>query len=332
MTTRDFEVPRSVLVGDTADNELVRAQTILRNEGVNPEVVVEFTAGDDGIFCGITEARTLLARILPETGREVWALEEGISISRGEVSLRIRAPYASFGLYETALCGTLASSTGWATAARECVDAAEGIPVVSYGARHVHPAVVGVMDYSAVVGKCVANSSLIGARLTGLTPSGTMPHALVLLIGDTVRTVLAFDRHMPPEVPRVALVDTFKDEAEDALAVAKALRERLRGVRLDTPPERGGVTPALVQEVRSRLDQAGYNHVDIYVSGGMNPPRIKQFVEQKAPVSAFAIGYYIAAARPVSFTADIKEIDGRPVAKRGRIPGVTVNPRLARIL
>ena len=332
MTTRDFEISRSVLVGDTADNELVRAQTILRNEGINPEVVMEFASGGEGVFCGIAEAKILLERILPETGREVWAMEEGAMVSRNEVALRIRAPYASFGLYETALSGTLASSTGWATAARECVDAAEGIPVVSYGARHVHPSVVGVMDYSAVVGKCVASSSLIGSRLTGLTPSGTMPHSLVLLVGDTVRTVLAFDRHMPPEVPRVALVDTFKDEAEDALAVAKSLRERLRGIRLDTPAERGGVTPALVHEVRARLDQAGYNHVDIYVSGGIGPERIKGFVEEKAPVSAFAVGYYIAAATPVSFTGDIKEIDGRPVAKRGRIPGISVNPRLARIL
>jgi nicotinate phosphoribosyltransferase len=159
-----------------------------------------------------------------------------------------------------------------------------------------------------------------------------MPHSLVLLIGDTVRAVLAFDRHMPPEVPRVALVDTFKDEAEDALEVARALRERLRGVRLDTPKERGGVTPSLVREVRARLDQGGFNHVDILVSGGITPERIRGFVEMQAPVSAFAVGYYIASARPVSFTGDIKEIDGRPVAKRGRIPGITTNPRLTRVL
>ncbi|MDA0232947.1 MAG: nicotinate phosphoribosyltransferase, partial [Chloroflexi bacterium] len=144
--------------------------------------------------------------------------------------------------------------------------------------------------------------------------------------------VLAFDRHMPVEVPRVALVDTFKDEAEEAMAVAKALRERLRGIRLDTPAQRGGVTPALVHEVRARLDQAGYNHVDIYVSGGVTPERIRGFDDSEAPVSVFAVGFYIASARPVVFTADIKEIDGRPIAKRGRIPGITVNPRLARIL
>ncbi len=331
-TPGDFEIGRSVLTGYTADNELHRALTILRNEGINPEVVVEFTAERDGVFCGITEVKTLLDRVLPETGREVWALDEGVSVAGGEVALRIRAPYASFGLFETAILGTLASCTGWATAASECVDAGEGIPIISYGARHVHPEVVGVMDYSAVVGKCASGSSVVGQQLHGLTPSGTMPHSLVLLMGDTVRSIMAFDKHMPPEVPRVALVDTFKDEAEESLDVAKALRERLRGIRLDTPKERGGVTPDLVHEIRARLDQGGYTHVDIFVSGGITPERIREFVDASAPVSVFAVGYYIAAASPISFTADIKEIDGRAIAKRGRIPGLAVNPRLSQVL
>jgi|TARA_B110000495_G_scaffold38769_1_gene31257 nicotinate phosphoribosyltransferase len=332
ITPGDFEIGRSVLTGYTADNELHRALTILRNEGVNPEVVVEVTAERDGVFCGITEVKTLLDRVLPETGREVWALDEGVTVTGGEVALRIRAPYASFGLFETAILGTLASCTGWATAASECVDSGDGIPVIAYGARHVHPEVVGVMDYSAVVGKCASSSSVVGQQLHGLTPSGTMPHSLVLLMGDTVRSILAFDKHMPPEVPRVALVDTFKDEAEESLAVAKALRERLRGIRLDTPKERGGVTPELVHEIRARLDQGGHSHVDIFVSGGITPERIREFVDADAPVSVFAVGYYIAAASPISFTADIKEIDGKAIAKRGRIPGLSVNPRLSQVL
>ncbi|MBT3554333.1 MAG: nicotinate phosphoribosyltransferase [Chloroflexi bacterium] len=331
-TPGDFEIGRSVLTGYTADNELHRALSILRNEGINPEVVVEFTAERDGIFCGITEVKTLLDRVLPETGREVWAIDEGVTVGGGEVALRIRAPYASFGLFETAILGTLASCTGWATAASECVDAGDGIPVIAYGARHVHPEVVGVMDYSAVVGKCASSSSVVGQQLHGLTPSGTMPHSLVLLMGDTVRSILAFDKHMPPEVPRVALVDTFKDEAEEALDVAKALRERLRGIRLDTPKERGGVTPELVHEIRARLDQGGHSHVDIFVSGGITPERIREFVDAGAPVSVFAVGYYIAAASPISFTADIKEIDSKAIAKRGRIPGLSVNPRLSQVL
>ena len=75
-------------------------------------------------------------------------------------------------------------------------------------------------------------------------------------------------------MPRIVLVDTFKDEAEEALRVAHALGDRLYGIRLDTPSERGRVTADLVKEVRARLDQEGYHHVKIVVSGGLNPERI----------------------------------------------------------
>jgi nicotinate phosphoribosyltransferase len=136
---------------------------------------------------------------------------------------------------------------------------------------------------------------------------------------------------MPPEVNRIALVDTFKDEAEESLRVAEALGDRLWGVRLDTPPERGRVTPELVIEVRARLDQAGYNHVKIVVSGGITPERIREFKEKGAPVDAFGVGSAISGAPPIDFTADIKVIEGKPVAKRGRIPGETHNPRLKRV-
>ena len=53
------------------------------------------------------------------------------------------------------------------------------------------------------------------------------------------RAAEAFDRHIDPEVPRIVLVDTFKDEAEESLRVADALGDRLWAVRLDTPSERG---------------------------------------------------------------------------------------------
>ena len=332
MVSPEFEIRRPVLVGDTADVFLQRTQTILRNEGLNPIVAVEFAPERAGVFCGLSEARVLLARILPETGSEVWALGEGEPVAAKEVALRVKAPYGAVGLYETAISGILASSTGWATAARACVDAAAGTPLVAMGARNVHPNVAANLDYASVIGGCVSCSTILGARLASVTPAGNMPHALTLLMGDTVRAIQSFDRHMPQEVPRVALVDTFKDEAEEALNVAAALREKLRGVRLDTPAERGGVTPELVFEVRARLDLAGYRHVEIMVSGGFTPERIRQFIETEAPVNSFGVGTYIASSPSNPYTSDIHEVDGRPVAKRGRTPGVTPNARLDRLM
>jgi nicotinate phosphoribosyltransferase len=326
----EFETPESILRGDTADIYFARTVEILRREGINPVATMEFFPRRDGILCGMEEVKALLSRVLPEDG-EVWALSEGEPFRRKEVVLRITAPYQSYGLYETAIDGILAHCSGWATAARECVAAAQGIRLISFGVRHVHPLVAGVMDYAAIVGGCAGCSSIDGARLAGVAPSGTMPHALILIMGDTAVATLASDRNMPPEVPRISLVDTFKDEAEEALNVAQALGGRLQGVRLDTPGERGGVTPDLVKEVRARLDLAGFPQVKILISGGINPERIRDFIQSGAPVDAFGVGSYISGARPIDFTADLHEVAGKPIAKRGRIPGITANPRLKKI-
>jgi len=325
------QLPDAVLSGDAADVYFTRATEILEREGLDPLVVMEIFSRASGVLAGIDEAKSLLATVLAGASSEeavVEALSDGDTFSPKEVVMRIRARYRRFGLHETAMLGMIAQATGWATAARECVEAAAPQPIISFGARHVHPTVSDVLDYAAIVGGCVGASTPAGARLAGISPTGTMPHSLVLIFGDTVRAAEAFDRHLGPDVPRIVLVDTFKDETEESLRVADALGDRLFGVRLDTPVERGRVTPDLVQEVRVRLDQAGYGHVHIIVSGGLDPERIRSFKQAAAPVDSFAVGGYIASAAPIDFTGDIKEIDGRPIAKRGRLPGITENDRL----
>jgi nicotinate phosphoribosyltransferase len=325
---------REILSGDSADVYFARAASILEREGMDPIVTMEVFARQDAVLCGIDEAKNLIGHVLGAADLSettVEALSDGDRIGPKEIVLRIHARYRHIGLYETAILGMLAQSTGWATAARECVDVAAPEPVVSFGARHVHPDITDVLDYAAIVGGCVGASTPAGARLAGLNPTGTMPHSLVLIFGDTVAAAEAFDRDLGADVPRIVLVDTFKDEAEETLRVAHALGDRLYGIRLDTPSERGRVTADLVKEIRARLDQEGYDHVKIVVSGGLNPERITYFKEQGAPVDSYAVGSYISGATPIDFTGDIKEIDGKPIAKRGRIPGITVSPRLQKV-
>lgn len=322
---------KEILSGESADVYFARAERILEREGLDPLVAMEVFAREPGVLCGIDEAKTLLAHVLADADPaevQVEALDDGDAFEPKEIVLLIRARYRMFGLYETAILGMLAQSTGWATAARECVEAAAPQPVIMFGARHVHPDITDVLDYAAIVGGCVGASTPAGARLAGLNPTGTMPHSLVLIFGDTVAAALAFDRDLEADIPRIVLVDTFKDEAEEALRVAQALGDRLYGIRLDTPSERGRVTADLVTEIRARLDQAGYGHVKIVVSGGLTPERIRYFHENGALVDSYAVGSFISGAAPIDFTGDIKEIDGRPIAKRGRIPGVTPSPRL----
>jgi nicotinate phosphoribosyltransferase len=327
-----FEPSAEVISGATADIYFQRTLTILKHANLNPRATMEFFPSRPGILCGIKESTALLSKVLSKVESEVWALDEGQPMVRKEVVLRVTAPYQSYGLYETALCGMLAQESGWATAAHECVEAAGIIPVISFGGRHVHPSSAAFMDYAAVIGGCQGCSTVKGAELADISPSGTIPHALVLIMGDTVKATLAFDKYITADVPRISLVDTFKDEAEEALRVAQALGARLSGVRLDTPRERGGVTPDLVREVRHRLDMAGFNAVKILISGGITAERIRQFVSERVPVDSFGVGSFISGAAPNDFTADIHDLDGKPVAKRGRLPGITPNPRLKRII
>lgn len=316
-----------IYTGLTTDVYFVRTMEILENLGLAATpVVAEIFTSRAGVMAGNDEARNLLAG----RGLEVWALPEGERFAEREVVMRISGPYRNFGPCETPLLGILASTSAWATAAAECREAAGGKPFICFGARHLHPAVAPVMERAAIVGGAAGAACILAAKLAGAEPSGTIPHAAVLIAGDTLTVAEAYDRLMPADAPRIILVDTFHDEAEETLRVARALGPRLNGVRLDTPGERGGVTCDLVREVRARLDQEGFRHVKIFVSGGLDPDRIRALSE--AGADAFGVGSYISRARPIDMTMDLKVVNGRPVAKRGRIPGITPTDRLKKIL
>lgn len=312
-----------ILAGLTTDIYFVRTVEILRSLGLaDTPVVAEIFPGRDGICVGVDEVRYLLR----DTGARIEALPEGEPFRAREIVMRIEGPYAQFGMFETVLLGMLAHASGWATAAREVATAAGETPVYVFGARHVHPAVAPVMERAAIVGGMRGAACILGAKLAGQEPVGTMPHAFILIVGDTVRAAKAYHELMPGSVPRLILVDTFTDEAVEALRVAEALGSDLGAIRLDTPRERGSVTPDLVREVRARLDLAGHTRVEIFVSGGVTPERIPALVE--AGAKAFGVGSYISAAPPIDMTMDLKEVSGKPLAKRGRIPGRTPTTRL----
>jgi nicotinate phosphoribosyltransferase len=73
-----------------------------------------------------------------------------------------------------------------------------------------------------------------------------------------------------------------------------------------------------VREVRWELDAAGHDDVDVFCSGGMTPETMEQL---RDVADGFGVGSWITNADPLDFGLDIVEVDGQPVAKRGRLPG-----------
>jgi len=156
------------------------------------------------------------------------------------------------------------------------------------------------------------------AEILKLDPSGTMPHSLILMLGDTVVAARAFDEIIDPAVRRVVLIDTFGDEKVEAVRVAEALRDRLHAVRLDTPASRRGDLVGILREVRWELDLRGFQHVKLFVSGGLDEEEILRL----NPVAdSYGVGTSISNAPVLNFSMDIVEVDGAPVAKRGKMSG-----------
>ncbi len=312
--------PDDIKAGRITDVYFLRTVEILARRGIRTPALGEVVLKDFpqgwrwGIFAGVEEVVQLLAG-LPV---DVDALDEGGVFHPHQPVLTIDGPYIAYAHYETALLGLLCQASGVATKAARCKVAAAGRPVVSFGARRMHPAMAPMIDRNAYLGGCDAVSVVKSAELIKEDPVGTMPHALILVLGDTVEAARAFNEIIDRRVRRVVLVDTFNDEKFEALRVAEALGSDLFAVRLDTPASRRGDLLQILREVRWELDLRGFQHVKLFVSGGLDEPEILQL---NPLADSYGVGTCISNAPVVNFALDLVEIDGRPLAKRGKLSG-----------
>ncbi len=314
--------------GETTDIYFVRAKQVIEAKGLDKvSIVADVTPGKLpckwpwGILCGIEEE----ARLFEAIHVDVYAMPEGSIFHhedfRGvrEPVVRIEGPYGEFCNYETPMLGLICQASGVATRAARVRKAAGEKTLVSFGIRRMHPALSPMIDRAGYIGGFDAVSSLSGAKLVGVKPVGTMPHALIIVFGDQVKAWKAFDEIMPPEVPRIALVDTYSDEKMEAIMAAEALKERLYAVRLDTPASRKGDFAELIREVRWELDLRGFSNVKIFVSGGLDEQNIGEL--RKAGADGFGVGTSVSNAPTIDFAMDIVEVDHRLCAKRGKMGG-----------
>jgi nicotinate phosphoribosyltransferase len=306
--------------GAVTDVYFNRTVQILRARGIRSrakaEIRVKSLPADWGwgILAGIEEA----ARLLEGLPVEVTAMDEGTVFGPYEPVLTIEGVYVEWAEYETALLGLLCQASGIATKAARCKKAAGERQVISFGARRMHPGVAPMIERNAFIGGCDGVAVTKSAELIDADPMGTIPHSLVLMIGDTVEALRAFHEVIDPKVRRVALIDTLQDEKFEAIRVAEALGRDLYAVRLDTPSSRRGDFFRILEEVRWELDYRGFEHVKLIASGGIDEyqiPRLNPLVD------AYGVGTAIASAPVLNFALDIMEIDGRPMAKRGKRSG-----------
>ena len=328
-TARDEEI----INGEATDIYFLRTVDVLKAAGLDKvKVRAEFHVVNLprnykwAVFAGLKEVINLtVTKELPIT---IYAMPEGTLFRANEPIMVVEGNYADFAVYETTFLGILRHYSSVASKAARIKKLAGDKACIFFGARVVHPVVQPMVDRASYIGGCDGVAGVIGARLIGIKPSGTMPHALMIVFrhatSDHTLAWAWFDKVMPSDVPRIVLVDTFFDEREEAMMAAKLLGDRLYGVRLDTPSSRRGNMEAIAREVRWTLDLAGYKNVKILISGGVDEDDV---VKLRDVADMFGVGTSIAFPPSVDISMDIVEAydekSGRwvPITKRGKLPG-----------
>ncbi|WP_181684770.1 nicotinate phosphoribosyltransferase [Halorhabdus salina] len=315
----DIVPPSAIASGRATDAYFDRTMETLEHAGKDPQVVAEvsadqFPTGKFAVLAGLKDA----AHLLEGHPVDVDALPEGQLFDHGPV-MRIEGRYREFARLETALLGFLSHPTGVATNAVRARLAAPDSTVLSFGSRHVHPSLGAMIERSALLGGLDGISNVAAGDVIDREAGGTMPHALVICFGRGNQEAAwrGFDEAVGTDVPRVALCDTYSDEVDEAIRAVEAVAG-LDSIRLDTTSSRRGDFRRIVQEVRWELDARGYDDVDIFLSGGLDPAALRALGDV---ADGFGVGGYVSNADPKDFALDIVAIDGEPVAKRGKLSG-----------
>lgn len=321
---------KEVRNAETTDAYFIHTKKVLQKNNIDSRVVMEVFARDVpyadnwGVLSGVYE----VAKLLEGLPVDVWAFDEGSvfvadrNTAMYEPLMVIEGRYLDFVEYENPLLGLLSSSTSVSTRAAKFRMAAGSKLLLSFGTRRVHPALAPMVERACYVAGFDGVSNVLGARLLKLEPSGTMPHALVQILGSQERAWRLFDETIPKGTPRVALVDTFWDEKSESIRAFEVLGPKLWGVRLDTPASRRGDFVKIAEEVRWELDIRGGKKVKIIASGRLDEEQIGKL---NAIVDGYGVGTAVAYPPVIDLSAKIVEVkDGDKTefrAKRGGLGG-----------
>jgi hypothetical protein len=158
--------------------------------------------------------------------------------------------------------------------------------------------------YAAMVGGVKLVSTEAQGSLFGGKAVGTIPHALIAIYGgDTLKATKRFAEAIEG-VDVIALVDYDNDSVKASLEVARALEDRLWGVRLDTAEtmvdksvvsqmgafKPTGVNANLVWNVRNALDAEGFGDVKIVVSAASTWIALRRSRRMVSQVDAYGVG------------------------------------------
>jgi len=222
---------------------------------------------------------------------DVWAFREGTPIFPGEPVVVVRGPIIQAQLIETMLLLTLNHQSLIATKTNRILRAAQGRPIMEFGARRAQgydAAVYGAR--AAYIGGCVSTSCTLVDREFGVPASGTMAHSWVQIFDSEYEAFKTYAQLYPQDC--TLLVDTYNVISSGIPNAIRVFNEvltpmgyRPKAVRIDS-----GDIAYLSKKARAMLDEAGYPDVKIVATNSLDEYIIRDLLIQGAQVDSFGVG------------------------------------------
>ena len=262
---------------------------------------------------------------------DVWAVPEGTVIFPHEPIVTVRGPAMQALMLETMVLLTINHQSLIATKSNRIVRAAQGRPVMEFGARRAHgydAAYYGAR--AAVIGGCAGTSCLMTAKDFNVAASGTMAHSWVQMFNDEYTAFKVYAEKYPDSC--LLLVDTYnviKSGIPNAIKVfddvLKPLGKRPLGIRIDS----GDIT-YITKRARKILDDAGYPDCKICISNSLDEYLIRDMIFQGAKVDSYGVGDRLITASSEAVFGGVYKLSA--VESNGEIiPKIKISENAAKI-
>ena len=263
---------------------------------------------------------------------DVWAIPEGTPIFPGEPIVTVRGPVVQAQFLETMLLLTINHQSLLAPKANRIVRAAEGRPVMEFGARRAQGSSAALLGArAAYIGGCAGTSCTITDRDCGVPAMGTMAHSWVQLFDSEYEAFAAYARTYPDDC--TLLVDTYnvlKSGLVNAIKVfdevLKPMGKRPKGIRIDS----GDIT-YLTKRCRKILDEAGYPDCGIVVSNSLDEWIIRDTLMQGAQINSFGVGERLITSKSEPVFGGVYKVVGVEKENGEIIPKIKVSENVAKI-
>ena len=262
---------------------------------------------------------------------DVWAVPEGTVIFPQEPIVTVKGPVIQALMVETMLLLTVNHQSLIATKSNRIVRAAQGRPVMEFGARRAHG--YGAAYYgarAAIIGGCSGTSCVLTAKDFGVKATGTMAHSWVQLFKDEYTAFRTYAEKYPDSC--MLLVDTYnvlKSGIPNAIKVfdevLKPLGKRPLGIRIDS----GDIT-YITKKARKMLDDAGYPDCKICVSNSLDEYLIRDMIFQGACVDSYGVGERLITASSEAVFGGVYKLSA--VEKDGAVvPKIKISENTAKV-